>query len=134
VSEFGNWGKLLNHLQQISLDPNTNDSAIWAPEKKGYTTKFLYRFLSNRGFPNRIAAIIWKCRIPLKIKFFLWQMFNNKLPVDTSLIKRGWKGSGKCCLSDVWESIDHIMFHCVLAKLCWSILGRFLTGIICQDL
>lgn len=28
VSEFKNWGKLLNHLQQVSLDPNTNDSVI----------------------------------------------------------------------------------------------------------
>lgn len=51
-------------------------------------------------------------------------MFNNKLPIGTSLIKRGWKGSGKCCLNDVWESIDHIMFHCALAKLGWNILGE----------
>jgi len=24
----------------------------------------------------------------------------------------------------VWETIDHILFHCVLAKLCWSVLGE----------
>lgn len=36
--------------------------------------------------------------------------------------KWGWKGSGKCCICYTWESIDHLFFHCVLAKLCWSIL------------
>jgi len=78
--------------------------------------------MSNRGMPNRVAGIIWKCKIPLKIKFSLWQMFNNKLPVGLSLIKRGWKGDGNCYVCGLGESIDHIFFSCVLAKMFWTIL------------
>ena len=125
MSEFENWRLLLSLLQNISLNPETKDSVGWALDKKGlYNTKSLYRFLSNGGFPSRMAGHIWKCRIPLKIKFFLWQMFNNKLPVGASLIKRGWRGSGKCSLSDDLETADHIFFRfrCFLARLCWSIL------------
>lgn len=79
TQEYANWEQLLGLLDQIVLN-NSTDSVEWALNpKKFFTTKSLYRFLSNRGFPSRMAGIIWKCKIPLKIKFFLWQIFNNKL-------------------------------------------------------
>jgi hypothetical protein len=70
IDEFESWNSLLSELQTVSLT-DTEDSVTWALEKHGsYTTKSLYRFLSNRDLPSRVARIIWKCRIPLKIKFF----------------------------------------------------------------
>lgn len=60
----------------------------------------------------------------MKIKFFSWKVFNNKLQVGKSLTKRGWKGNGKCFVCDRWETIVHIFFHCVLARLAWSICGE----------
>lgn len=59
VREFESWEKLHNLLLQITLEPDCNDVVTWALDKKGlYTTKSLYMFLSNRGFPSRIAGII----------------------------------------------------------------------------
>jgi len=115
--EFQRWTMLYDELQHVSIDDNP-DTVFWALDKsKSFTTKSLYRFLSNRGMPSRVAGIIWKCKIPLKIKFFLWQVFNNKLQVDLSLIKRGWKGDDKCCICDVLENVNHIFFDCPLAKM-----------------
>ena len=48
-------------------------------------------------------------------------MFNNKLPIGQTSIKRGWKGDGNCCVCGVGESVDHIFFHYVLAKMFWAI-------------
>ena len=121
--EFQRWTMLYDELQLFSIDENIPDKVSWALDKtKMFTTKSLYRFLSNRGMPSRVAGIIWKCKVPLKIKFFLWQTFNNKLPVGLSLLRRGWKGDGKCCLCGVLETINHILFYCVLAKLIWAII------------
>lgn len=72
--------------------------------------------------PSRVAGIIWKCKIPLKIKFFLWQVFHNRLQVSGNLVKRGWKGDKDCCLCDCVESIDHLLFNCHLAKLVWGLI------------
>jgi hypothetical protein len=56
------------------------DKVVWALEKKGpFTTKSMYRFLTDRGVTGRIAGFIWRSKVPLKIKFFLWQLHNNKL-------------------------------------------------------
>jgi hypothetical protein len=124
--EFQRWTLLYDELQHIALEEHSIDLVFWALDQtKLFTTKSLYRFLSSRGMPSRVAGIIWKCKIPLKIKFFLWQMFNNKLPLGQSLIKRGWKGDGNCCVCGVGESVDHIFFHCVLAKMSWAIFKRF---------
>ena len=49
-------------------------------------------------------------------------MLHNKLPMSTSLKKRGWKGSTKCCLCNNQEDVNHIFFGCVLALFVWSAL------------
>jgi hypothetical protein len=110
-------------LQGYKPEGEANDIVPWALEpKKLFSTKSLYRFLTDRGMPSRVAGLIWKCKIPLKIKFFLCQVFHNKLQVAGNLVKRGWKGDLGCCLCGCTESIDHLLFHCHLAKLSWGIL------------
>jgi hypothetical protein len=58
--------------------------------------------------------------VPLKIKFFLWQLHNNKLQVAANLAKKGWKGDKDCCLYTCVETEDHIFFKCHLAKIIWK--------------
>jgi len=89
-----------------------------------FSTKSLYRFISDRGVASRVAGYVWKGKIPLKIKFFLWQIFNNKLQVAQSLIKRGSKETANCCLYGLAESVDHIFFQCHIAKFIWSVIAE----------
>jgi hypothetical protein len=122
LQEYNRWLELKESLGDISLSNNA-DSVFWALEKnKVYSTKSLYRFLSRSGVTSRVAGFIWKSRLPLKIKFFLWQIFNNKLQVAKSLVKRVWHGSSRCCLCTCLEDINHIMFTCHLARLVWGML------------
>lgn len=124
MREYERWGMLREELSALTLSEGTPDQVTWVLEKKGFfSTKSLYKFLAYGGFPNRIAGHLWKCRIPLKIKFFLCQIFNNKLQCGHSLKKRGWKGEENCCLGDSRiETVNHIFFECVIAKLIWSLL------------
>lgn len=120
--EYNRWLELKESLADIVLS-DSPDSVYWGLENsKMFTTKSLYRFLSSSGVSSRVAGCIWKSRLPLKIKFFLWQIFNNKLQVAKSLVKRGRKGSSKCCLCSCLEDINHILFKCHLAKLVWGML------------
>ena len=92
-------------------------SIVWALESsKKFTTKSLYRFLTDCGVASRMARYIWKAKLSLKIKFFLWQIF-NKLQVAQSLIKRGWKGSKGCCICGKSESVDHLFLNATLLSL-----------------
>jgi hypothetical protein len=120
VTEFERWSELKGELEKITVDSDNRDVVSWGLENKGiFTTKSLYRFLTDGGVPGRVAGYIWKCRIPLKIKFFLWQIFNNKLQCATSLVRRG---SETCCLGDGYESVNHIFFGCYIARMIWGFL------------
>jgi hypothetical protein len=70
--DYDRWLGLFQMLNDYSLTDNKTDCVQWAPEKmKMFTTKSLYRFLTDRGVSSRMSEIIWKCRVPLKIKNFL---------------------------------------------------------------
>ena len=120
VQEHNRWLELVDGLHDFSLSSDI-DSVKWALDKSNiFTTKSLYRFLSDSGASSRVAGYIWKSKLPLKIKFFLWQVFNNKLQVAKSLAKRGWKGNSRCCLCNCVEDVNHILFKCHFAKFAWG--------------
>jgi hypothetical protein len=103
------------------LTDNRAGKVVWALEKKSlFTTKSMYRFLTDRGVTSRVAGFIWRSKAPLKIKFFLWQLHNNKLQVAANLAKKGWKSDKVCCLCTCVETEDHNFFKCHLAKMIWE--------------
>lgn len=122
IHDYDRWLELSHELSGVILNSNP-DKVIWALDSsKNFSTKSLYRFITDRGMAGRVAGHIWKSKLPLKIKFFLWQVFNNKLQVGQSLLRRGWKGSGVCCACGCPETVDHLLFKCPLAKLVWCII------------
>ena len=67
-----------------------------------------------------LTYMIWKCRIPLKVKVFLWQVLHRKLQTALSLTKRGWQESPLCCICPEIETVNHLFFRCVFAQYIWS--------------
>ena len=71
VQEYNSWIDLTNSLQGCNPESDAADIVSWALEPKGhFSTISLYRFLTDWGMPSRVAGLIWKFKIPLKIKFF----------------------------------------------------------------
>lgn len=89
-------------------------------EKRGnFTTTSLYKELTFPGMANRELMSIWKARIPMKIKFFLWSIYSDCLPSAEQLVKRNWPGDEKCKMCGQLEMSQHIFFECFLANFCW---------------
>lgn len=121
--EYNSWLGLLESLKDCTLTDNRADCVQWVLDpKKTFSTKSLYRFRSHGGAISQVAGHLWKSKIPMKIKFFMWQMLHNKLQVAENLIKRKWKGSICCCLCGMPESVNHVFFECHLARMCWGII------------
>lgn len=85
ISEQMEWEQLVNLTDGVVLD-NQRDIAKWALEKNNnFSTKSLYRFLAFQGMQSKSMYRIWKIKIPLKIKIFLWQMSNDRLQTGVCL-------------------------------------------------
>ena len=114
------WKDLMSQLEGVRLN-SEKDKVTWVLEKSGrFTTKSMYRWFLHRGVLNKRLCRIWKCRLPMKIKVFLWQISNNRLPTGAELKKRNWRGSAVCNICETSETADHIFFSRVMAKFVWS--------------
>lgn len=114
------WGDLHDLLQRVQVDGQVEDQVYWALEKsRVYSTKSLYNCLTHGGVNDKINDLIWKSKIPLKVKVFLWQVFHKKLQTALALSRRGWHGNPLCSVCNLVETVDHILFGCVFSRYIW---------------
>ena len=81
----------------------------------------MYEYLLH-GHTVNLRKQIWKLKIPLKIKIFMWFVFNKVILTKDNLAKRNWNGCKKCVFCDSEESIDHLFFTWPFAHLLWTIV------------
>jgi hypothetical protein len=81
----------------------------------------MYLALINNGFANTNMRM-WKVRIPLKIKIFMWYRYKGVVLTKYNLAKRNWNGNKQCSFCCKDESIEHIFFDCYYAKFLWGLI------------
>jgi transcription elongation factor Elf1 len=70
---------------------------------------------------------IWKAKIPLNIKIFLWQVCNDKIQSVEQLKKRNWESPIECKMCGQIESTEHIFVDCALARYGWCVFRDVLA-------
>jgi hypothetical protein len=84
------------------------DKVRWLLTRSGdFSVKSLHLYLSARliNFPYKV---LWKLRIPLRIKVFCWLVIKNRVLTRDNLKKKGWKGNDLCEFCDNLESQNHL--------------------------
>jgi hypothetical protein len=115
-----------SHVAGVQISPNS-DQIVWGLSKsKQFTTGSLYKFLTARGVTSRLAKKIWKCKLPLKIRIFLWQATQDRLQTTHQLKHKNWKGRGTGFTCGSREDVDHLLFQCPMAKKLWVFLSEAL--------
>jgi hypothetical protein len=61
-------------------------------------------------------TFIWKLKLLLKIKVFLWYLYKGVILTKDNLVRRQWQADRKCCFCSSDESIQHLFFDCHFAK------------------
>lgn len=74
------------------------------------------------------SSLLWKIKMPLKIKVFLWYIQNGVILTRDNLHKRNWKGCKSCVFCDTNETINHLFFQCPFAKFLWRLI-ELCTGV-----
>jgi hypothetical protein len=113
---------------RILLDPVTltpgNDMPIWDWNKSvKFSVKSVYKDLSNYG-NDRSFKHLWKAKIPLKIKIWLWLIWHNAIATKDTMSARGWTGNTRYQFCEQNEAMHHLFFTCVAAKFVWNCVAR----------
>ena len=102
---------------------NSNDRAKWDWEKSGvFSVKSTYKYLSRHDVGLSFKKI-WKAKIPLKIRIFMWLVSQNAILTRDNLTKHKWKGNTSCAFCTEKEDGHHLFFGCLTAKYVWSLLA-----------
>jgi hypothetical protein len=86
----------------------------------------MYRWLLHRGVSNKRMKKLWKSKLSMKLKLFMWPVSQDRIQSGVNLKRMHWKGDPRCMVCSRPESSDHIFFSCVLARSTWGCLGRAL--------
>ena len=94
------------------------DQLCWKLTRSGhFTVKSMYDVINSSVIPN--SKHVWKVKVPLKIKVFMWFVHKQVILTKDNLVKRNWTGSTRCSFCDRDETIKHLFFDCPLAKVLW---------------
>ncbi|WVZ70121.1 hypothetical protein U9M48_018815 [Paspalum notatum var. saurae] len=101
-------------LTHVNLEEGTH-IFIWGLHKTGFfAVRFMYRALISNGI--NMSQEIWRLRIPLKIKIFLWFLNKEVLLIKDNLARRNWRGNRTCDLCKQSKSIQHPFFDYIYAN------------------
>jgi hypothetical protein len=116
------WYRLATMLNEVNLnDARDNVRWKWTPNKQ-FSVKLVYLHLTRDE--NRVAyREIWKAKIPLKIKIFMWMVAQRAILTKDNLIARNWQGDPNCYLCGSIESVDHLLFQCPISRVVWGVLA-----------
>jgi len=114
-------------IMKIPLsNQQVHDKTIWGPEENGkFSVKSCYKSICGElsEEDTKDWSNIWQCKIPPKVKTFLWQACNSCLPTKDKLRQRHVNCDEKCCLcSNGCESILHLFVECDYARACGNFL------------
>ena len=115
------WLHLVERLMAVSLS-NEPDSFSWKLTPSGvFSVRSMYADLMN-GNTVFLRKYLWKLKVPLKIKIFMWFLHRKELLTKDNLAKRRWMGSKKCVFCDLDESVDHLFIRCSFARQIWRLV------------
>ena len=112
------WHNLVATVMNVNL-VNRPDSFRWALHQNGlFSVRSMYRALMvTQALPYSLH--IWKIKISLKIKIFMWYLYKGVTLTKDNLVRKNWKGSVKCCFCNLSENIQHLFFDCPMARFVW---------------
>jgi hypothetical protein len=65
---------------------------------------------------------LWKIKVALKNKMFLWYLRRDVILTKDKLAKRNWHDSVKCYFCHKDETIKHIFFECQFVWTIWNLI------------
>ena len=111
------------------LDPS-NDALIWRWTTDGlYPCSSTYKFMHNGGVQSAYNQSVWKFRVPMKVRIFLWLLFRNQILTQEVLVKRGCMVDEGCCFcnNNGIETRQHLFWECTYANSFWRGLAAELN-------
>jgi zinc-binding in reverse transcriptase len=55
----------------------------------------------------------------------MWLVRKRRILTKHQLLKRGWQGDDSCIFCGFYETIDHLLVNCSIARVIWEWIATF---------
>jgi len=115
------WPNLVARISHVQLNNNA-DVFRWNLTQSGtFTVSSMYNALISNG-NVQFEKHLWKLKMPLKIKIFMWYLKRDVIVTKDNLIRMNWNGNKLCCFCSSDETIQHLFIDCHVAKFLWLVV------------
>ena len=116
------WGEMSRVISEIQLCEG-GDQVFWGFNGSDkYTTKSMYKWLEN-PLSGCHYKWIWKAKVPLKIKIFMWQLAQDAVLTRQVMKKKKWPGNPCCSFCNEVETSQHLFFKGPVARVVLALCG-----------
>jgi hypothetical protein len=136
-NKWDRWLHLVNRLMAVTLS-SEQDKFVWSLTTSGaFTVKSMYLDYMN-GHTKYFKKFIWKTKLPLKIKIFMWFFHTKVILTKDNLLKRNWNDNTSYCFCEcplakiIWRLV-HMTFGLSPPKNVKNLFGNWLVGIDKRD-
>ncbi len=123
---LADWNRIKISCDELVLS-DQRDVIVWNLTKNGlFSVKSFYKALKLQETSAGVREsykIIWKIKVPLKVRIFMWLLIKGNVLTKDNLIKRGWKkGNDLCQFCEQKETIQHMFLECPVVRFTWNIV------------
>ncbi|KAL0283604.1 UNVERIFIED_CONTAM: putative ribonuclease H protein [Sesamum angustifolium] len=113
---------------QIPVAAGEGDNIVWTRSSTGdFSTKSAWEAIRQASPRRQLLANIWHRSLRPTISVFLWQLFQNRIPVDARMRQKGFSFPSKCPCCEAEETVSHLFIECGsagrVAALCCHFWG-----------
>jgi hypothetical protein len=114
------WNDLVLRVTNVQLNDSDDVFKSNLHQNGQYSVHSLYLATINNGVVHTNTRV-WKMRIPLKIKIFMWYIQKGVVLTKDNLTMWNWKGNKNCSFCMKNESIHHLFFICYYVRFLWGL-------------
>lgn len=109
----------------IKVSSSELDSLVWQFSKtRNISCKDVYSHFFYSLVVSGWKKVLWKQFISLSKSIFSWRLFQQLIPMDFALVRRGICLVSWCHLCEaVVEDLNHIFLQCFYANAVWDFIG-----------
>ncbi|KAL0307512.1 UNVERIFIED_CONTAM: hypothetical protein Sangu_3026000 [Sesamum angustifolium] len=108
-------------LHRTPITTGQGDKILWTGSSVGdFSTKSAWEAIRQASPRRKLLADVWHRSLWPAISVFLWQLFQDRIPVDARMRQKGFNFPSECQCREAEETVSHLFIVSTAVQGMWQ--------------